>query len=132
MLGLAAVGLRRAGFGQAQRSAIKKAYRVLLQSGLKLSDALAQVKAAADSDEVQQIVAELDFWGAVTTASAEQVRQPIYKGAVGFWKNSGMRSITARLKSGLSASLGLTATQQKWRMPYSAALVGSNSLIWRK
>jgi UDP-N-acetylglucosamine acyltransferase len=55
-VGLNLVGLRRAGFGQAQRSAIKRAYRTLLQSGLKLGDALLQVKATMDSDEVRHIV----------------------------------------------------------------------------
>lgn len=59
-VGLNLVGLRRAGFSQAQRSAIKRAYRVLLQSGLKLSDALEQVRASADTDEVRAIVAFLD------------------------------------------------------------------------
>jgi UDP-N-acetylglucosamine acyltransferase len=56
-VGLNLVGLRRAGFSQAQRSAIKRAYRTLLQSGLTLSDALEQVKANADTDELRNIVA---------------------------------------------------------------------------
>ncbi len=56
-IGINLVGLRRAGFGQAQRSAIKRTYKVLLQSGLKLPDALASIKADADSDEVRNIVA---------------------------------------------------------------------------
>ena len=55
-VGLNLVGLRRAGFGQAQRSAIKQAYQVLLRSGLRLPDALEQVSATADTDEVRQIV----------------------------------------------------------------------------
>ncbi|MDJ0741183.1 MAG: acyl-ACP--UDP-N-acetylglucosamine O-acyltransferase [Gammaproteobacteria bacterium] len=56
-VGLNLVGLRRAGFSQVQRSAIKQAYRVLLQSGLRLPDALAQIAATADTDEVRNIVA---------------------------------------------------------------------------
>jgi UDP-N-acetylglucosamine acyltransferase len=55
-VGINLVGLRRAGFAQAQRSAIKKAYRVLLQSGLRLSDALAQVAADGPGGEVRQII----------------------------------------------------------------------------
>jgi len=68
-VGLNLVGLRRAGFSQAQRSAIKRAYKTLLQSGLKLSDAVAEVKASADTDEVRYVV---DFFersqrGIITT-----------------------------------------------------------------
>ena len=59
-VGINLVGLRRAGFDQARRSAIKKAYRVLLQSGLRLSDALARVTADDGSDEVRQIVAFIE------------------------------------------------------------------------
>lgn len=68
-VGINLVGLRRAGFSQAQRSAIKRTYKTLLQSGLKLSDALAKVKAEADSDEVRNIVhfVEQNQRGIVTT-----------------------------------------------------------------
>lgn len=55
-VGINLVGLRRAGFSQTQRSAIKQAYRVLLQSGLKLTDALETVGQLADSDEVRMII----------------------------------------------------------------------------
>lgn len=55
-VGLNLVGLRRAGFSQAQRSAIKSAYRVLLQSGLKLPDAIERLKMSADSDEVRTVI----------------------------------------------------------------------------
>ena len=55
-VGLNLVGLRRAGFGQAQRSAIKRAYQVLLRSGLRLADALALVEATADIEAVRRIV----------------------------------------------------------------------------
>ena len=55
-VGLNLVGLRRAGFDQAQRSAIKRAYKMLLQSGLRTSEALEQLKASAESDEVRNIV----------------------------------------------------------------------------
>jgi UDP-N-acetylglucosamine acyltransferase len=55
-VGLNLVGLRRAGFSKAQRSAIKRAYQVLLHSGLRLADALTLVEATADIEEVRRIV----------------------------------------------------------------------------
>jgi UDP-N-acetylglucosamine acyltransferase len=55
-VGINLVGLRRAGFDQAQRAAIKKAYRLLLQSGLRLPDALSQVAATDAGAEVAQII----------------------------------------------------------------------------
>ncbi|MEZ5589136.1 MAG: acyl-ACP--UDP-N-acetylglucosamine O-acyltransferase [Sedimenticolaceae bacterium] len=55
-VGLNVVGLRRGGFTQAQRSAIKAAYKLLMHSGLRTSDALAQLKESADSDEVRHII----------------------------------------------------------------------------
>ena len=55
-VGLNIVGLRRAGFSQAQRSAIKRAYKILLQSKLKLSDAIEQVRQLDDSPEVDEII----------------------------------------------------------------------------
>lgn len=56
-VGLNLVGLRRNGFGQAQRSAIKRAYRVLLQSGLPLPEALERLRQEGDSGEVRAIIA---------------------------------------------------------------------------
>lgn len=56
-VGLNVVGLRRAGFDQATRTAIKRAYRILMRSGLSLSNALEQVRAGADRDEVHAIIA---------------------------------------------------------------------------
>jgi UDP-N-acetylglucosamine acyltransferase len=55
-VGLNLVGLRRAGFSQAQRSAIKRAYKLLLLSGLRTSEALERLKTSADSDEVRYII----------------------------------------------------------------------------
>lgn len=55
-VGINLVGLRRAGFSQAQRSAIKQAYRILLQSGLKIPDALERVKSGDIGEEVDYIV----------------------------------------------------------------------------
>ncbi len=55
-VGLNLVGLRRAGFSAATRSAIKRAYKTLLLSGLKAPDALQQVRESADSEEVREIV----------------------------------------------------------------------------
>jgi hypothetical protein len=50
----------------------------------------------------------------------------------GLAKNSGNVFWTSRVSVGFSASFGFTATHEKWRMPYWAARVGSNSLICRK
>jgi len=55
-VGLNLVGLRRAGFDQAQRSAIKRAYRMLLLSGMRTGEALQQLKSSAESDEVRNII----------------------------------------------------------------------------
>jgi UDP-N-acetylglucosamine acyltransferase len=56
-VGLNLVGLRRNGFSQAQRSAIKRAYRLLLQSGLPLPEALERLRQDPDSEEVRAILA---------------------------------------------------------------------------
>jgi UDP-N-acetylglucosamine acyltransferase len=55
-VGINVVGLRRAGFSQAQRSAIKRAYKLLLLSGMRTRDALEELKASAESDEIRGIV----------------------------------------------------------------------------
>ena len=55
-VGLNTVGLRRAGFSLAQRTAIKQAYRVIYQSGLKLKDALEKLRASAPTTEVVHII----------------------------------------------------------------------------
>lgn len=55
-IGLNLVGLKRNGFGPAQRTAIKKAYKTLFLSGLRQSDALARIQAEAHTPEVQAIV----------------------------------------------------------------------------
>jgi UDP-N-acetylglucosamine acyltransferase len=57
ILGLNTVGLRRAGFDQARRSAIKRAYRVLYKSGLRQQEALERLQSTQDSADVQDIVA---------------------------------------------------------------------------
>jgi UDP-N-acetylglucosamine acyltransferase len=54
--GLNLVGLRRNGFDQAQRSAIKRAYRLLYKSGLKREEALEVLRTEHDSPEVREIV----------------------------------------------------------------------------
>src|ERR1700704_2045626 len=43
--GVNLVGLKRAGFGEADIKALKSAYRILYRSGLKLEDALARIEA---------------------------------------------------------------------------------------
>jgi UDP-N-acetylglucosamine acyltransferase len=54
--GLNLVGLRRAGFTPAQVSALKKAYRTLYRSGLKLEDALDRIEAELQGDEIEHLV----------------------------------------------------------------------------
>lgn len=55
-IGVNLVGLKRAGFSEATRSDIKKAYRVLYRSGLNVSQALTRIKAEFASKEVQHFV----------------------------------------------------------------------------
>lgn len=55
-IGTNVVGLRRAGFSQAQRGAIKQAYKTLLRSGLRTGAALERLKATAEANEVRNIV----------------------------------------------------------------------------
>jgi len=54
--GLNLVGLKRNGFDQAQRSRIKRAYKVLYKSGLKRQEALEQLRRDHDVPEVREIV----------------------------------------------------------------------------
>jgi UDP-N-acetylglucosamine acyltransferase len=56
ILGLNLVGLKRAGFDQERRSAIKRAYRLLYKSGLKPSDALGRLQAQEPNEDVVQII----------------------------------------------------------------------------
>jgi UDP-N-acetylglucosamine acyltransferase len=56
IIGLNLVGLRRNHFSQSQRSAIKRAYKVLYKSGLKRQDALNALRQDHDSAEVREIV----------------------------------------------------------------------------
>ena len=55
-VGLNVVGLRRAGFSSAQRQAIKQAYQVIYQSGMKLQQALAKLKTSDPTSEVAHII----------------------------------------------------------------------------
>ncbi len=54
--GLNTVGLRRNGFDQTQRTAIKRAYKVLYKSGLRQKDALEVLRKEHDSPEVREII----------------------------------------------------------------------------
>jgi UDP-N-acetylglucosamine acyltransferase len=56
IMGLNLVGLRRNGFGQAQRNAIKHAYKILYKSGMKPKDALDLLRREYDTPEVREIV----------------------------------------------------------------------------
>ena len=57
IVGLNAVGLRRNGFTQAQRSLIKAVYRLLFRSGLPLKEALARAEGDYPAPETDQILA---------------------------------------------------------------------------
>ncbi len=54
--GLNLVGLRRAGFTFEQISALKKAYRLLYRSGLKLEEALSRIETEVPGDEAGHLV----------------------------------------------------------------------------
>ncbi len=56
IVGLNVVGLRRNGFSQEQRSAIKRAYRLIYKSGLTPKEALEQLRAEESSDEIARII----------------------------------------------------------------------------
>jgi UDP-N-acetylglucosamine acyltransferase len=56
IVGLNVVGLRRNGFTQAQRSTIKRTYRILYKSGLGQAEALARLEAEEPAEEVLEIV----------------------------------------------------------------------------
>jgi UDP-N-acetylglucosamine acyltransferase len=55
--GLNVVGLRRAGFTHAGLGNLKKAYRILYQSGLRLYAALARIESEIDDENARQLVA---------------------------------------------------------------------------
>lgn len=71
-VGLNVVGLRRNGFSAAQRSAIKRAYTLLMRSGLRTSEALARLRDGDPTDEVTTIIAfyEGSQRGVVSAATA--------------------------------------------------------------
>jgi UDP-N-acetylglucosamine acyltransferase len=54
VVGLNAIGLRRAGFGPEERGEIKAAFRLLYESGLNVSQALAEARARSWSVNAQQ------------------------------------------------------------------------------
>jgi UDP-N-acetylglucosamine acyltransferase len=54
--GLNVVGLKRAGFSHEEIGALKAAYKILYRSGLKLTDALAQIKAELDTEHTRHLV----------------------------------------------------------------------------
>src|SRR5882724_2330561 len=53
--GINAVGMRRAGFSAEQRSALKRAYRILFRTGLSLAEALAELGTLED-DNVNHLI----------------------------------------------------------------------------
>ena len=58
-VGLNVVGLRRAGFTSEEIAAIKRAYRLLYRSGLKLREALERIEREVDSPHARHIAAFL-------------------------------------------------------------------------
>ncbi len=54
--GLNLVGLKRAGFTRSGVAVLKRAYRLLYQSGLKLEDALARIEKECDSEPARHLV----------------------------------------------------------------------------
>lgn len=54
--GLNLVGLKRAGFGEADIAALKTAYRILYRSGLRLEEALARIEAEIPTEHAQHLV----------------------------------------------------------------------------
>lgn len=54
--GLNAVGLRRAGFTQEEIAALKRAYKILYRSGLKLQDALERIGREIDGEHARHLV----------------------------------------------------------------------------
>jgi UDP-N-acetylglucosamine acyltransferase len=54
--GLNVVGLKRAGFTTEEMAALKRAYRLLYRSGLKLKDALARIAAELDTEHTRHLV----------------------------------------------------------------------------
>jgi len=55
--GLNVVGLRRAGFSSEEIDALKKAYRILYRSGLKLEEALAKIESTVNTEHTRHLVA---------------------------------------------------------------------------
>jgi len=55
--GLNVVGLKRAGFGEADIKALKTAYRLLYRSGLKLEDALQRIESEVPSEHTRHLAA---------------------------------------------------------------------------
>jgi len=55
--GLNLVGLKRAGFGEADIMALKTAYRLLYRSGLKLEDALQRIETEVPTEHTRHLVA---------------------------------------------------------------------------
>jgi len=54
--GVNLVGLKRAGFSQAEIGALKTAYRILYRSELKLADALARIEAEVPGEHARHLV----------------------------------------------------------------------------
>jgi UDP-N-acetylglucosamine acyltransferase len=55
-MGLNVVGLKRAGYKASDVSPIKKAYRLLYRSGLKLEEALSQIETEIPTPETLHLV----------------------------------------------------------------------------
>src|SRR4051794_2935141 len=54
-IGLNLVGLQRAGFSAAEIASLKRAYRLLYRSGLKLADALSKIESECSGDRAKHL-----------------------------------------------------------------------------
>jgi len=54
--GLNVVGLKRAGFSAEEIAALKRAYRILFRSGLKLKDALVRIESELSTEHIRHLV----------------------------------------------------------------------------
>lgn len=60
VVGLNVIGLKRAGIGPADRLAVKRAFAMLYQSGLNVSQAVARLKREVDTDIAREFVAFIE------------------------------------------------------------------------
>jgi len=78
--GLNLIGLRRAGFAHSAVSAVKAAYKTLFLSGLRLEEALAQLRASKPGPEVAELLSFIEGIGkrgVMRAASGESAEEEV-------------------------------------------------------